>query len=431
MGTAAEPGTKHFLEKDIYTVAYADVRTQIDSATLGKYKPPTNYVGHIKDTIFAGGLFRRVSSGNGTSSDRSQHFLAFSATTGQLKSKMGIGYKDPVFKGQVRAITTIGDAVFVGGDFTTVNGLARRSLVKINARTGKVEARFNAGFAGGTVWDLEIWRGRDGKTPMLIVAGSMGRKLMALDLRTGAELDYFRLGISNAIPNAWGGVAVYNIAINPAGTKIVATGNFQTVADKRRTRLFVAELTCPTATLDRWYYPGFAKPCGSRVARRIAYLQGVDFAPDGRYFVVTATGGVVAERSDIWPSGSARYHTVCDAAALFNLSSDREPVWVNYTGGDSVWSTAVTGAAVYVQGHFEWLDNPKGRRSRDGGGAARRLGIGAINPVTGKALAWNPAKPAVLGGRAFLATPDGLWVGSDSAMFASEARRGIAFVPLP
>jgi cytochrome c-type biogenesis protein CcmF len=54
MGTAAEPGTKRFLDKDIYTVAYADVRTQIDSATLGKYKPPTNYVGHIKDTIFAG-----------------------------------------------------------------------------------------------------------------------------------------------------------------------------------------------------------------------------------------------------------------------------------------------------------------------------------------------------------------------------------------
>jgi cytochrome c-type biogenesis protein CcmF len=54
MGTAAEPGTKHFLEKDIYTVAYADVQTEIDSASLGKFKPPTNYVGHLKDTIFAG-----------------------------------------------------------------------------------------------------------------------------------------------------------------------------------------------------------------------------------------------------------------------------------------------------------------------------------------------------------------------------------------
>jgi cytochrome c-type biogenesis protein CcmF len=54
MGTAAEPGTKHFWEKDIYTVAYADVQTEIDSASLGKFKPPTNYVGHLKDTIFAG-----------------------------------------------------------------------------------------------------------------------------------------------------------------------------------------------------------------------------------------------------------------------------------------------------------------------------------------------------------------------------------------
>lgn len=54
MGTAAEPGTKHFLDKDIYTVAYADVKTEIDSANLNKFKPPTNYVGHLKDTIFAG-----------------------------------------------------------------------------------------------------------------------------------------------------------------------------------------------------------------------------------------------------------------------------------------------------------------------------------------------------------------------------------------
>lgn len=53
MGTAAEPGTKHFLDKDIYTVAYADTQTEIDSASIGKFNAPTNYVGHLRDTIFA------------------------------------------------------------------------------------------------------------------------------------------------------------------------------------------------------------------------------------------------------------------------------------------------------------------------------------------------------------------------------------------
>ena len=40
-----------------------------------------------------------------------------------------------------------------------------------------------------------------------------------------------------------------------------------------------------------------------------------------------------------------------------NLSPER-PTWINYTGGDSLKSVGVTSAAVYVQGHSRWLDNP-------------------------------------------------------------------------
>jgi hypothetical protein len=160
-------------------------------------------------------------------------------------------------------------------------------------------------------------------------------------------------------------------------------------------------------------------------------LQGVDFSPDGSYFVVAATGQIPKFKEDIWPTGSSTYPTVCDAVARFDIADQTQPAWINYTGGDSIWATAVTGAAVYVQGHFLWLDNPNGWASRDGGGAVRRRGIGAIDPVTGRALPWNPPKPAAIGGKAFFATPDGLWVGSDSERFNNELRYGIAFVPLP
>ncbi len=60
-----------------------------------------------------------------------------------------------------------------------------------------------------------------------------------------------------------------------------------------------------------------------------------------------------------------------------------------------------------------------------------RKGIGAIDPVTGKALAWNPPKPAAQGGQDFLVTSSGLWIGSDSPTFNGEYHRGIAFAPLP
>ena len=97
----------------------------------------------------------------------------------------------------------------------------------------------------------------------------------------------------------------------------------------------------------------------------------MDFSPDGSYFVIVSTGG---------PNGT---NGICDAAARFetaNVSSTVEPTWINWTGGDSLWSVAVTGAAVYVGGHQRWLDNPFGLDSA-GPGAVSRPGIGAIDPV--------------------------------------------------
>ena len=109
--------------------------------------------------------------------------------------------------------------------------------------------------------------------------------------------------------------------------------------------------------------------------------------------------------------------------------SPAQPTWINYTGGDTLHSVAATGAAVYVQGHQRWLDNPDGNNFA-GPGAVPREGIGAINPATGLALEWNPGKTREVGGKELFATPGGLWVGSDGERFASEYRACIAFVPL-
>jgi hypothetical protein len=419
------------LQSDIADTNPVDFTPQI-VATSVIPTPHVDAMGEVGNSIYAGGLFDAVTTAAGGGNTPRNNFFAFDASTGAFLSDMGIGYTDPVFDGQIWAIATFGNSVFVGGEFTTVNGISRNRLVKINALTGAVDTAFNAGFTGGIVWDLKVWNGPDGNTPTLVVGGSMGKKLLALNLNTGVNTRYFNLTIGDPIPNAWGGVAIYKMAINSTGTKLIATGNFQTVQGQSRTRLFIADLTASGVAIDPWYYPGFAKPCSSTNSRRIAYLQGVDFSPDGTYFVVTATGQIPKDRpADIWPGGSAQYHTVCDAAGRFDLADDQKPVWINYTGGDSIWSAVVTGPAVYVQGHFQWLDNPFGFASRDGGGAAQRYGIGAIDPVTGKALPWNPRKPAAIGGKNLLATSTGIWVASDSQVFDGEAHRGVAFVRVP
>jgi hypothetical protein len=73
---------------------------------------------------------------------------------------------------------------------------------------------------------------------------------------------------------------------------------------------------------------------------------------------------------------------------------------------------AVTNLAVFAGGHFRWLNNPLGKDTK-GPGAVDRLGLGAVSPTTGRALAWNPTKSVEGGLGAFdlYFTRRGLWVG--------------------
>jgi len=52
-----------------------------------------------------------------------------------------------------------------------------------------------------------------------------------------------------------------------------------------------------------------------------------------------------------------------------------------------------------------------------------------MDPDTGVAVDWHPAAGARIGGKAFLATPAGVWFGADSKNFGGEYHRGLAFCP--
>ena len=210
---------------------------------------------------------------------------------------------------------------------------------------------------------------------------------------------------------------VYRFAVNATGTRLVAIGNF--VAP--HPRAFMVDLT--TGTVAPWYYGNLAHRCRAASVYP-AYLRDVDFSPDGSYFVIAATGYI--------PTDSSRVGLdVCDAAARFetNIVSPTVPTWINYTGGDTLHSVVATGAAIYVNGHQRWLDNPNGADSCVGT-CVSRPGIGAIDPVTGRALPWNPTKDRGVGGKDVLATTQGLWVASDTAHIGHEYHFGIALMPL-
>jgi hypothetical protein len=313
----------------------------------------------------------------------------------------------------VWAIVPSGTSLYVGGNFSSVNGVARRALVKIDATTGAVDQTFNAKLTGN-VSEAAIVNGR------LIVSGVFGKKIAALNLSTGADTGYINVPVTGSVASNAGPVQVYRFAVNPAGTRLVGVGNFTTVGGASHARVFMLDLGSTSATVSSWRYGPSGQMCAA--SSLPDYMRDVDFSPDGSYFVTVSTGFV--------PQTGQIGIALCDAAARFetaNLAPTR-PTWINYTGGDTLHSVAVTDRAVYVQGHQRWLDNPQGRDSA-GPGAVSRPGIGAIDPVGGKALAWNPTKDRGVGGKDLLVTARGLWVGSDTTHIGHEFHARIALLP--
>ena len=437
-------------------------------ATTGVPKPHVDAIALLGDAGFAAGLFDRIKQGGKTYS--AQNLFSFSVGSRAVRT----GFQaPPLTGGQIWALDVdpATNSVYVGGDFGYAGGVKRPGLVKLNATTGAIDANFRP--PAGKVKDLELVTMAGRKR--LVVAGTLAGKIVSLDPATGRNDGFIKLAITDPIPGAWGVLSVYQFAIHPNRTHLAVTGNFTKVNGQARRGFVMANLKTSSvavgtagATLSSWYYRGFSKVCSATLnnnTRRIAYLQGIDWSPDGRYFSVAATGQIPAQPSDIWHWWNTDAYksqtTVCDAVGRFALADSSKPQWINYTGGDSVWSVADTGKAVYAQGHFKWMDNPDGYASAparwDGAGcpeppawpepgvvckpvgdkktgelASRRSGIVAIDPVTGRSIqSWHPAMPVSMGGKALLATGKGLWIGSDSKRYGSENHHGLVFAPLP
>ena len=366
----------------------------------------------VGGTMYAGGSFGSVSTAPGVSPGGTfsrNNIVAFNATSGAISQSFA-----PNVAGEVWALAVNGSSLYVGGTFTTVNGVARRGIVKLDATSGAVDTAFNANLASGIVTDAAVVGGR------LIIGGTFPGRLRALDLTTGANTGYINVAITGTVASNAGPTQVYRFAVNPAGTRLVGVGNFTSVGGQTRWRAFMLDLGA-TATVDAWRYPPLQNMCAS--SGLPDYVKDVDFSPDGSWFAMVATGFV--------PQAGGIGRDICDATARFEtgVANPSRPTWINYTGGDTLHSVAATDVAVYVQGHQRWLNNPQGRNSA-GPGAVSRPGIGAIVPPSGLALSWNPTKDRGVGGKDLYVTSQGLWVGSDTTHISGETHARIALMPV-
>ncbi|MDQ6696761.1 MAG: malectin [Actinomycetota bacterium] len=383
-------------------------------------------IAQVGTRIVVGGTFTTVTAPGSTAVLTRKYLLAFNATTGAIDT----GFL-PAVDGEVDAITAgpTSTSVYVGGRFTNVNGVKSKSLVLLNLADGTTVTSFKVPALNGIVQDLKVSNGRLFVAGTFTLAGPAAHAgLLTLKATTGVVDPFVNLQVSghhNSTTSGGvvGAVGVVKIDISPDGSRLVAIGDFTQVSGLSRDQIMAVDISGATAVVNQsWATSTYTPPCYS--AYYDGYMRAVQFSPDGSYFVVVTTGG--------YYGGSFQ---ACDATARFETAStgtDVRPTWVSYTGTDSLYSVAVTGSAIYVGGHQRWLNNPLGQ-DNPGPGAVPRAGLAALEPETGVPMAWNPGRnPRGHGAEALLATPTGLWVGSDTPYIGDyRYNRGrLAYFPL-
>lgn len=361
-----------------------------------------NAITVVGRTVVVGGSFSEVSDAARRTVHARSNLFAYDLVTGRVLTGFA-----PDVGGPVHALAPgDGGSVYVGGDFWGVNHRAPRALARLSLSDGSSVSGFTPNVGGGMVTTLarqgsRLYVGGDFIAPRTALA--------RLDATTGAADPSFAVTPGRSLTSQ---VKVHALALSR--DRLLVDGSFTTLDGKSRPQLGLIDVSGRTAKVAPWRSDTYAAKCADEFP---SYVRGLDFAPDGRYFVVVTTGGTKGG--------------ICDTAARFETyakGSNIKPTWVNATGGDSLYSVAVTGAAVYVGGHQRWLDNPKGRDSA-GPGAVPRPGIGAIHPSTGKALSWNPTRERGIGVKAFYTHSRGLLVGSDTTRLGREYHARIGMFP--
>jgi hypothetical protein len=345
--------------------------------------------------------------------------FSFDANTGAVSSW------DPNVTGSVVdsiALSPDCSTAYLGGKFTSVGGTAVKNIAAVSTSTGQVLSTF-AHNSNGRVAALVMANGH------LLVGGyftsinnSKKHYMLSLNPTTGRDDGYVDLNISgnyqytqqDGKSTGSNPSRVWNYALSPDGSKLLVMGDFTSVGGVGRRQIFMLDLGPTAATVDPWYSTEFDQNC---YVGEPFWLQDASWSPDMSTVYIAATGykpasGLGFNRSD--PRAG-----LCDAAAAFPATGTNVThKWVNYTGCDSLYSTAADASTVYIGGHERYANNPYGC-DHAGPGAVSAPGMAGLSPTTGQ-LSFNPTRGRGQGADDELITSAGLWIASDNAQNSSS-----------
>src|SRR3954453_5228821 len=406
-------------------LAYDVRQTQIVTDNPADFTPNVvdggvRYLAQAGNKMVAGGNFTQVKNVGSTTALARPYTFEFDKTTGVVDPNF-----HPTLDGMVYAVVAEPDGVGVllGGQFKKVNGVSKVSLVEVSLADGSIINTFKVPSIDGRIYSMRLANNRlyiGGA--FLHVAGQAIGELAALNPTTGALDPSFHLsitGLSNPQPTHPEWVTmVTKFDVSPDGSRLAVIGNFAQVNGLDRPQAVLGDLTTSTPSLVDWETDRYRKFCNPNYE---SFVHDVSFSPDGSYFVIGTTGGY-NKVTTFGCDSTARWETGATGSAL-------QPTWIDFTGGDTIWSVAVTATAVYTGGHNRWQNNAYGIDA-PGAGAASRPGLAALDPLTGVPFDWNPTRTTGVGVFDLLATDDGLWIGDDTDYVGHEYHYKMAFFPL-
>lgn len=355
------------------------------------------------------------------------YLLAFNINTGAIDP----GFAPVLTSGPVYSVAAgAGDTVYAGGAFTAVNGTATGGIAALTVDPGQSDdGHLVPGFQATTA----------GRVNTLAVSGNAlyigggftgvdGHKfhqIARLDATTGAVDSSFKFTLGDPIHN---GLLVNTLSVTPDGSTLAFGGSFLQVNGISHPRIALISTgggIGKTATLDTWMSPDLANPC----TKEHDYVNGIDFSPDGSFFAVATTGFSGGGICD----AVARFETHATGTNV-------QPVWVNFDGGDTFHSVAVVGNVIYAGGHNRWVNNYCGNNVACEANVLLVNGLSAVDADTGLALPWwHPQtlrKTGVQSLVPFTAAQDpgtngGLIVGTDATTIGGAKHDEIAIFPEP
>jgi len=381
--------------------------------------------------VFIAGSFTSLANTVAPTTTINQPYLAsYNLNTGLIDTN----FRPTFGGGAVRAVeaTPDGTKLFVAGDFNTVAGVARQKVASLNLTTGAPISTFdfsrstnNPATALAATNSTLYVGGRFSRINGQLLTGlaAVNTASGAVDMSFDNQL-YGGIGVNGQL-----GVPQLKLTHNESKLLVVHTG--RGIDGQERYGMGIID----TATKE--LLPWRSRLWDDNLGRvgGVTRIYGGDIAPDDSYFVVSSGSG-----GDLPPiSDTAVAYPLTDASLT---DSDVQPLWIS-RHFDSIYSVAITEVAVYVGGHFGFIESPT---SDDpwpgldnvgygtgqglagyglGDQVVRRDHIAAINPVDGKSLEWYPlgGSNSFEGDKAMEATPRGLFIGGDG-QFKGGVRTG-------